>query len=171
MRATNSLSGMEGSVTDRRVRSNCLPTWETSQKVWGSSRDAWVFPIGEPIETVLTHPLFLLLGANWVVLTQPSVSVTVCQLKGAHSAIHFCYWVPSESVLTQSSVSVTGCKVKSVLTRLSDWVLVAVIVNYCVYILFVSLNVTLTMRQTLSTPLVWVLWFGLKLRLGFTTRL
>ena len=55
-----------------------------------------------------------------MVLTQPSVSVTVCQLKGAHSAIHFCYWVPSESVLTQSSVSVTGCKVKSVLTRLSD---------------------------------------------------
>lgn len=89
-----------------------------------------------------------------MVLTQPSVSVTVCQLKGAHSAIHFCYWVPSESVLTQSSVSVTGCKVKSVLTRLSDWVLVAVIVNYCVYILFVSLNVTLTMRQTISTPLV-----------------
>ena len=88
------------------------------------------------------------------VLTQPSVSVTVCQLKGAHSAIHFCYWVPSESVLTQSSVSVTGCKVKSVLTRLSDWVLVAVIVIYCVYILFVSLNVTLTMRQSIRTPLV-----------------
>jgi hypothetical protein len=33
VRATNSLSGMDGSVTDRRVRSNRLSPWETSQEV------------------------------------------------------------------------------------------------------------------------------------------
>lgn len=44
--------------------------------------------------------------------------------------------MPSESVLTQPSVSATGCQVReSVLTRLSDWVLVSVIVIFlCVYI-------------------------------------
>ena len=51
---------------------------------------------------------------------------------------------------------------EGVLTRPSDWVLVSVIIILCVYILFVSLYVTLMMGQTINTPL------GLKLRLGHT---
>ena len=55
---------------------------------------------------------------------------------------------------------------ESVLTWPSDWVLVSVIVIFCVYILFVSLYVTLMIGQTISTPLGLTLkhWTEIKTR-------
>ena len=54
----------------------------------------------------------------------------------AHSAVCFCYWVPSECVLS----------------RPSYWGLVLVIVIFFVYIFF-SLYVTLMMGPTINMPL------------------